>query len=424
MADQPALAAHIDVEWLRDSLVNDNLRRWLAATRSETGLAAVNLDRAWQSAGEQHATLVSQGRSIYVLAMGHDLTGEMGFLAGVRAMADAMLACFADTEHGGFFETVDAQGKPLAPDTAPKQSYGHAFAIFGLAHAHRVTGESRYLEAARDAVAAVARFKDEAGGLRPHASRDWSEVSGQRAENETMHLLEALLALHDASGLPWIRREVDKLLEFTFAHMWLEDRGCLPRFMGEDWRPIGAEREDATVNVGHQFEWAALLDWVAACGMDRTWLAKGERMLDFGLAAGFGGLEDRPHAVRTWSRYDRSPCGEEVRLWWPQVEFLRAAATYATRHGRDDLWPRFDQVLAMVRRHLIDAEHGGWFISFDPAAPDERSEADAFKGRANKRGYHETVMYRQILERVGAVKPARQMRHASAGQRARAIPGR
>jgi len=80
-----------------------------------------------------------------------------GDLAFARDLAEALLARFEDTEHGGFFftshdhEQLIHRPKPGHDNATPS---GNGVAAFALGRLGALTGEGRYLDAARRAVAA------------------------------------------------------------------------------------------------------------------------------------------------------------------------------------------------------------------------------------------------------------------------------
>jgi mannose/cellobiose epimerase-like protein (N-acyl-D-glucosamine 2-epimerase family) len=73
---------------------------------------------------------------------------------------------------------------------------------------------------------------------------------------------------------------------------------------------------------------------------------------------------------------------------------------YATLRGRKELWPAFDKSLDFAKKHLIDAEYGGWYYAYDPKAAQQRT----VKGGMWQVGYHVCGMYREALRLAG---PAR-----------------
>ena len=97
------------------------------------------------------------------------------------------------------FNSVSADGT-LLDDR--KNSYGTAFAIFGLSHAARVAEEKLYRQAALDVWFNMKQnLRDDADFYKPSTTRDYSQKSGTNSQNPMMHLFEALLTLYDATQI-------------------------------------------------------------------------------------------------------------------------------------------------------------------------------------------------------------------------------
>ncbi len=382
---------HIDADWFRRSAVDDNIARWLAAAATPSGFLRAELDRQWRPAAKQQATLVSQSRLLYVFAAGYELTGEQRYLQAVRRGADFLLEHFRDAEHEGWFWSVGPDGQVQGTH---KDSYGHAFVIFGLSHAARVSGEPRYARAALETWEVMKRhFRDEIGGFYRTAGADWSRRRGH-SQNPMMHLFEALLALHDATDSDAVFADAAALAEFIFTRLYRRDGGYLPEQYDASWRPLPAGK-GGFADVGHQFEWAFLLARAVEKGFPRTYLDVGGRLLDFGMRVGY---DAEAGGILARADYDGSASGGKG--WWQQAEHLRALAHYAGRLGRNDLWPAFEKSLAFVRRELIDAEHGGWYGSAWTGEGPRPARA-ARKGNVWKVGYHSVGMYAEVLRVAG-----------------------
>jgi uncharacterized protein YyaL (SSP411 family) len=101
---------------------------------------------------EDHAFLVE------ALVVLYEATWEPHWLTEARAVADAMIARFADDEHGGFFSTSSdhealvARRKDL--EDAPIPS-GSSSAALGLLRLHGLTGEAEYERRAESVLALV-----------------------------------------------------------------------------------------------------------------------------------------------------------------------------------------------------------------------------------------------------------------------------
>ena len=203
-----------------------------------------------------------------------------------------------------------------------------------------------------------------------------------------MHLFEALLALHDATGSPEVLRDARELADRIFSRLFQEREGRLPEFYDAEWKPAAAEK-GGHIELGHQFEWAFLLSHAVEKGLPNRYLAVAGRLLDYGMKVAYDAPEGGIFSRGDYGdRAVRGPKG-----WWQQCEFLRALMHWAVVRGRADLWPAFDRSLAFARRNLIDAEFGGWYSSYDPQNP----TAGNGKGSEWQAGYHVTGMYLEGL---------------------------
>ena len=378
----------IDARWFRQTLVDQHLSRWLSHAATESGLFRAAFDRAWNPAAKQPNDLTAQSRLVYVMVSGYELTGDRRYLEAAVRGADFLLARFSDNLHPGFVRRVDASG---AIADSSKHTYGHAFAIFALAHAYRVTRDQRYREAAfRTWYTLDVFLRDPRGGFRPEAPRDFGPTSGLRTQNPVMHLFEAMLALWDATRDPVALRGAQGVGDFVLRHLLegLPDGGAyIPEWYDGNWTGL-AKGKGGTIDLGHQFEWAYLLSAGEKRGLPPLYAKAAERLLDYGLRVGYdpsvGGIfgsAEPDHVVR------------RSKGWWQQAELLRALMHHASLRGRSDLWPRFRQTLGFVRSEFVDEANGGWY-----GAP----RAECVKSKCGDRqagvGYHVTAMHREAID--------------------------
>ena len=389
---EPMTSTHIDREWFRHSLIDDNLAHWLAAGPTESGFFRTDLDRQWRPAARQVATLVSQSRMIFVMAAGHDATGEEAYLQAVSKGGDFLVANFRDAEHGGWLWQVSTEGKVLDDG---KNSYGHAFVIFGLAHAHRVTGEKRFARAALSCWNDMkAHLRYDGGGIKPRTDRAFTRIRGTNTQNPMMHLFEALLALHEATGSKEVLDDAGELAGFIYGRLYQAEGGYLPEMYDKDWKPLPVA-DGGYVDLGHQFEWAFLLSQGVEQGLPARYLDIAKGLLDYGMKVAY---DREAGGIASAGDYD----GKVIRPdkgWWQQCELLRALMRHASAHGRDGLWPAFAQSLEFAKAEFMDAEYGGWYGSATGGKTPPRRQAR--KGSNWKTGYHAVGMYREALRLTG-----------------------
>jgi mannose-1-phosphate guanylyltransferase/mannose-6-phosphate isomerase len=274
----------------------------------------------------------------------------------------------ADHEHGGFRETLGADGEPVErwrrARVPARQAY--AYAASGLAGwkgpwrqavrhgldalrgGHR-RNDGLYAAASALDGAPVDReayLYDQAFMLLALATAQTAKVHMHEAEalalldrieaafridvgfreagpkayqsNAMMHLFEASLAWRVAGVSPHWSALCDELAGFALRHLFDADLGVVREFFTPDWNP--AEGPDGErVEPGHQFEWAWLLDrHGGAASKDAA------RRL---YASGLRGLEPARGVVVNAVDTSFEVVDAGARLW-PQTEYLRAAATF------------------------------------------------------------------------------------------------
>jgi mannobiose 2-epimerase len=347
----------IDAEWHRRALLDGHLSKWLAVAPTKSGMFVTSFDRRWQPKASAGTYLTMQSRLIYAMASGFELTQDVRYLEVAVRGADFLLAHFHDPVHGGFFTSVDADGRVLSD---AKQPYGHAFALFALAHVYRVSKHERFRVAALTAWSDINRdLRDPSGGLHGDAPRNFvSKGGGPRSQNALMHMFEALLALVDATGDAQALAGATSVGNFAIYRLLqgsADGTASIPEWYDDKWRPLPTKEAGGYVDIGHQFEWSHMLLSSKTRGLPEIFAASSKRVLQFALKFGYdeaaGGAFSAVYPDGTVARKKR---------WWPQAECLRALVVAATLNNRSDLWQQYDQTLELVSKEFIDAQFGGW----------------------------------------------------------------
>jgi mannose/cellobiose epimerase-like protein (N-acyl-D-glucosamine 2-epimerase family) len=415
---------HVDRQWVQDAATRGLLDYWVRHSVEPNGFIQENLDRQWKPWGTQReATVNGQGRQLYSMAVGYEMTKSKEYLDALRRGMDFLLK-MRDPEHGGYFDRVSADLKVLNDNKTGFSS----FALYSLAIAGRVTGEQKYLDAAMVLFREVRdRMRDgpfigsgnysrdfmqqmagRGGGRGPQApapaapgaapargvpaagepgATGGAPAFAARRHGVNLHMFEALLALYEATKSDEVWYEISQELR-AIERLFDRNIGYFPEGYDENWKPVG----NPSGNPGHLFEWASLLSRAVELGADPKFIELGSRNLDLGLKSyndavgGLGGV---------------NAAGQPTQmLWWPQCEVIKATANYAILHGRAELWPYFHKTLDFVKKEYFDTEQGGWFPNFVPGQPRaERGPAAFYKGSVDGPewgAYHQISMYEDL----------------------------
>ena len=405
-APKSAWINHIDPDWVQKTLVGGLLDYWLKASVMPSGFIQENLDREWKPWGTQReASLNGQGRQLYCMAMGYELTKRPDYLDAVHKCADFLIK-MRDPQYGGYFNRTTPDLKVI-DDT--KTGYT-SFTIFPLAHIARITGEKKYADEAmkswhevstkmRDGQFFYNSMKRDFSGTAPMNIGNPSGVRNQtpngfaaRRHGLNVHMFEALLALYETTRDKAVWQEIETEME-AMAKLYDHERGYLPEGFDENWKAL----EPKTYNVGHLFEWPSLFSRAVELGADPKFIELGNRSIDTALKAG---LDKETGGVWMNANVSGGPA-RKYMIWWTECETIKVTARYAILHGRSDLWPVFDRCLEFVRTNYFDREHGGWFEGVIPGEPREALGERAYiKGAVDGPEwgtYHQTTCFMDLL---------------------------
>jgi mannobiose 2-epimerase len=418
----------IDRDWVTKAATRDLMDYWFKHSVEANGFIQENLDRQWKPWGTQReASVNGQGRQLYSMAVGYEMAPSKAHLDALTRGMDFLLK-MRDPEFGGYYDRVGPNHEVINENKTGFSS----FVIFSLAHAGRITGEKKYLDAA------MVFFREMRDGMRDGPfigsggySRDFMQKlpggmfggpprpgqtppagapaapasatanppaaagapqrppSGMSARRHgiNLHVFEALLALYDVTGSEEVWYEIANELK-AIERLYDYKIGYLPEGYDENWKPVG----NPSGNPGHLFEWASLLSRAVELGADPKFVKMGSRSLDLGLKSyndavgGLGGV---------------TPDGKPARmLWWPQCEVIKATANYAILHGRTELWPTYHKTWEFVKKEYFDTEYGGWFADVVPGQPRaERGEKAFYKGSVDGPewgAYHQMSMFHDL----------------------------
>jgi mannose-6-phosphate isomerase len=239
---------------------------------------------------------------------------------------------FHDAEHGGWFYSIDPQGKPL---DRRKDLYTHAFIIFACAHYWAKVREPLVESVLNAALQVVAtQFTDGDGLYESVLAEDWSSLDAGPLQNPLMHLAEAFLATLE------VRQDAD-----TLAALDALAEAMQRRFVDVEHGVMLEKPLDAVDNwsePGHQFEWFYLLE--SSAHLRGTPLHR-SLTTAFGHAQALG-VDPQSGAVAASLEVDGTVKDGTQRIW-AQAEYLRALTL---REGSEASLKR--QLLALQQNFL------------------------------------------------------------------------
>ena len=211
------------------------------------------LDLTGQPVQNVPKRLMVQGRQLYVYShaamLGWHDDGKR--LAG--RCVEYLLSSFyqADGRPGWVFA--------LAPDGSianpMRDGYGHAFILLGLAWYYRLTHDAQVLPVVDNTIG----FLDKGLASPKGGYRDAEPAPDAiRRQNPHMHLLEAFLALYEATGRNEYRDHALQMFELFKTRFFQPSTGTLCEYLTDELAPQPGPKGDI-VEPGHHYEWVWLL---------------------------------------------------------------------------------------------------------------------------------------------------------------------
>lgn len=318
----------------------------------------LSLDR--QPEPEADRRLRVQARQIYAFSHAH-LLGAPDWALSTARDGFAFLTSHGWNSDGGWHHLLAGDG---TPKDRRNDTYDHAFVLFAMAWLYKAGGDRTALDWADRTMAfldlqlADPDHDGHWGGYREQKATDGSTGLLPRRQNPHMHLLEACLALFEATGDRAWRDRATALIGLFHAHFFDAGTGTLIEFFTADWQPApGAE--GLLREPGHHFEWVWLLLHYRRLTGDDSVVGPADRLYRTALDRGI----DTPPAGIPAAFDSVDAAGGIVdhgKRLWPQTEAIKAHLARHELLGDPDAEARARAHLAMMFDHYLDAGGPVW----------------------------------------------------------------
>lgn len=346
---------------------------------------------------------ILNARILWAFSAAYRVLRRPEYLEQATRARDYMLAHFIDSEEGGVYWSVKADGTPL--DTK-KQTYAIGFAIYGFSEYARATGDDLSLQTAiklyRDIEAHA--FDPQHGGYHEALTRTWQPIADMRLSdkdencdktmNTHLHVIEPYTNLFRVWPDEGLRRQIVRLVDVFTDRLMNPTTHHLDLFFSTDWQG----RRDIE-SFGHDIEASWLLQETADVLGDKALARRlAPVVADIAHASEEGLNADGSLTAERW-KSDGHTTTE--RDWWTQCECVIGEVNMAQLTSGDESRRHMGRALdcyGYITRRLVDSELGEWFWGVAPdGTPNRHDDRAGFW----KCPYHNTRMCLEIIERLG-----------------------
>ncbi|AZO42376.1 mannose-1-phosphate guanylyltransferase/mannose-6-phosphate isomerase [Mesorhizobium sp. M7D.F.Ca.US.005.01.1.1] len=265
----------------------------------------------------------------------------------------AFMAGKGRTDRGGWVRTLNVDGSVA---DATEDAYDHSCVLLALAHAH-MSGNPDALRLGEETLAFLDAHLEDS---RMTGFLETSDGKGERRSNPHMHLLEAFMAWHQATGERAHLRRAARIIDLFRSHFFDPESWTLGEYFDAEWKPSAGEKGSWT-EPGHHFEWASLLVDFAGRSGQAELSGFARKLYASAIANGL----NRATGLAYGAVSRQGLPLDLISRSWPQAEAVKAAIAL-DGSGGPDLKPEIEaRVGRLFRWHIDPAPLGLWIDRID-----------------------------------------------------------
>lgn len=340
---------------------------------------------------------VLNARILWTFSRAYNLFGNAQYKELADRARDYFLKYFIDPEFGGAFWSVTADGKPLDDN---KQTYGIAFAIYGLAEHYRATGDKESLDQAIELYNSLEKhaFDPVNGGYIESFLRDWKTPErfgydgagvASKTMNTNLHVLEAYTLLYKVWPDQGLEKQLRGLIDIFLSKIIDQKTWHQKLFLTKDW-----ENLEEIDSYGHDVELSWLFLEAADALKDESLIKQTKTMavklVDVQMKEGLN-----PDGSLQYER-DKGELKGGLE-WWPQAESVIAFFNAWQITGDQKYLDASVKTWEWIKTNLVDNQYGEWYGGINP---DGKPNTKRPKANMWKCPYHNSRMAFELHERA------------------------
>jgi mannobiose 2-epimerase len=343
--------------------------------------------------------LILNSRILWTFSAAYRFDQNPECLKGAERAYQYLIDYFWDTDYGGMYWLLDANGKPV---DVRKKIYGQAFAIFGLTEYYAASGNHNALNLAIQLYHLIEHYNYDSTykGYYEASNRDWSladdlrlsevDMNEIKSMNTHLHMLEAYtnlcLVCKDKEPKEKLLELINDFLEFIID----TETHHFHLFFNEKWEP-----KSKNYSFGHDIEGSWLLCKAIEVLEDDTLASRVHDAAHQAVQATLNEGVDEEGGVY-YERRDDGSLDTDVH-WWVQAEAVVGLINGYQYTGRDELMQAAWRGWEFIEKYLIDKENGEWFYKVNQ---ERQSDPSMYKVSEWKGPYHNGRACMEIIRRL------------------------
>ncbi len=261
---------------------------------------------------------------------------------------------FYDPVTNEFFWMVDEKGKVI---DQKKPLYAESFAIYGLAQYAKVFNNSEATIYALNCFKAIDKRAHDSnhGGYDQTNETDWIIQGAEKETNTHIHILESFTILYELTNDSLVKERLEEMLHIVTFKI-VQPEGYAHLQFNKDWSLVG----DNTVSYGHDIETCWLLYEAAKVLNKENDSLILNQIIKLGTHSANEGFDEKNGGY-----FDHGIPGIKVtdstKVWWIQSESLSGLLRLYIL-TKNEIWlDKLQKTLNWIEQSQIDKNTGEWY---------------------------------------------------------------
>lgn len=364
----PSKKTQVDAETLRTEIV-ENIKEcvlpfWLEHTIDPAGGFYGMVMRDGTPVPDAPKGGVLNARILWTFSQAYRLYRDEAYLNMANRAQRYFIDHLIDPVYGGTFWQINADGTPQEGDI--KQTYGLAYAIYGLSEHYRATKNEESLQKAVEIYRTMEEkvLDKEQDGYIESFTREWGtpdkigydgDGTATKTMNTHIHVLEAYTSLYRVWPDEALRGRLKTILELLTTKLYDANRKHLILYCDNDWNNLSD-----IDSYGHDIETSWLLSEAAEVLGDEEMIEKingiAIEMVDVALKEGLN-----EQGAMMYERHGEHY--RKVSSWWCQAESIVGCINAYQLTGDEAYLAHAKRFWKFIKAYHVDNEYGEWFRS-------------------------------------------------------------
>jgi mannobiose 2-epimerase len=363
--------------WKKQALV-DIIPFWTKYAQDEkSGTFFTNLDSLWLPFGSQDKYPSMISRHLFSYSVAYLLSGDEDNIKIADSTVKWLLENAWDKEYGGWFDALDAVGKPVL---TTKTTFVQVYAITGLTLYYFITHDTtviKFIEKSNELLESKV-WDSTSGGYFNMMNRDWSVADSNKSFSAQVTPVSGyLFYLYQATREKKYLDQISRILEVTMNNMADKESGWILENFDRNWKYIPGKKDETEINIGHNIEAATMLlhNYILTGNTDHLSAAKSLA----GKIDNYGVLHDKEVWLTTVNRTSSAKHGGNT-YWW--IQAYGNIFNLFLYHVLDEsqYLENFQKGAEFWDSCFMDKRHGDTYFSVDTAGrATDRTKATRFK---------------------------------------------